>query len=137
MRLFLILVMHHRSFKLMAIGLLVALAIAAPVNASQGCGRIHGQTRYEKGGWGGVFPLPFTWVTTGTKGDLSDFYGYYSINCLPFGQYTLTASRLGFQTETKIINVTPEYPIREVNFRMQATETIELGLETVHIQPWA
>ncbi|WP_338812983.1 TonB-dependent receptor [Bernardetia sp. Wsw4-3y2] len=52
-------------------------------------------------------------------GTTSDKNGNYELKNIPFGTYTLLASYLGFETQTKTVILNEENPVLEVNFDLK------------------
>lgn len=96
--------------------LMVLLPNQTPTRASDPTtGRIFGYT-YQTIGWSTI-PIPFVQVRAGDQQVLSDLAGYYEINNLPLGHvYTVCASKAGFQNTSTQVELTPEYPVAEVDF---------------------
>ena len=54
-----------------------------------------------------------------TIGTTTDKDGKYELTNIPFGTYTLLASYLGFETQSKIVVLNEENPVLEINFDLK------------------
>ena len=74
----------------------------------------------------GSFPIINATVTDGTRSTLSNISGYYIIEDVPGGNYTLTASASGYLTQYTNISVSENETI-VVNFSLTPIITLQIG----------
>ncbi len=117
--------MKNKTQKIVGLGIVLLFAfitIFHPVAAdtTPQYGRIEGTTSYVDG-WG-TYPLPFVRVSTGGFYDYSNIFGEFSIDNMPLGTYSVTASKWGYQSVTLQIELTESSPFVHIDFILEEAE---------------
>jgi hypothetical protein len=94
--------------------LFISITSVTRADTTAAWGSISGTT-YYRSGWS-VYPLPFTLVKAGSRYTISGLFAHYSINLLPLGRYTVTASHNGYAPSSVVVTLTSGNPNQVVNF---------------------
>ncbi len=75
-------------------------------------------TVYGSNGWS-TYPLPLAIVTAGGKTAVTNLYGSYTINDLSLQTHAVTASKIGYTSQTFSATLTSGNPFASVSFTLE------------------
>ena len=110
--------MKTKVIYLSVVCVFLLILVLTPYNTTgeqEQTGSIYGIT-YQIIGWE-VIPVPFAYIESENGHTISNLWGYYELSNLTFNHcYEIEASKLGYKSDSVLVELTDNNPSEEINF---------------------